>query len=108
MVKTRRRGKGNGLFGKTRRHPVIAVANRYEDDGWKVILETIKKRELDLDELWTVAQVDALLSKWADSPRNVDELRRVQKWTDVILDHKSYTSTTKFQKMLHKLKHRSL
>ena len=108
MAKKYTRRKGKGVFGKTRRHPVIAVANRYEDDGWKLILEIIKKRELDLDELWTVAQVDALLSKWVDSPRNVDELRRVKKWTDVILDNKSYTSSTKFQKMLHKLKHRSL
>jgi len=108
MVKTRRRRKGKGLFGKTRKHPVIATAERYENDGWKLILEIIKKRELDLNEEWTVEQVDALLSKWVDMPRNVDELIRVRNWTNTILDHKSYTNNTKFQAMLHKLKHRSL
>ena len=108
MAKKHTRRKGRGLFGKTRKHSVIATAEKYESDGWKLILEIIKQRELDLDEDWTVEQVDALLSKWVDIPRNIDELRRVKNWTNTILDHKSYTTNTKFKTMLQKLKHRSL
>jgi hypothetical protein len=106
MGKTRK--KGRGLFGKTRKHSVIAAADKYEKDGWKVMLAVINDRELELDEEWSVKQVDALLSKWVDPPRNIDELRRVKEWTNIILDHKSYTTTSKFKAMIHKLKHRAL
>jgi len=106
MVKSRR--KGNGMFGKTRKHSLNVSVDKYENDGWKVILAIIKDRELDLDEAWSVKQVDTLLSKWVDTPRNIDELMRVEKWTNLIIDHKSYTTTTKFKSMLHKLKHMAL
>ena len=106
MAKSRRKGKG--MFGKTRKHSLIISADKYEKDGWKVILSIIKDRELDLDEAWSVKQVDTLLSKWVDAPRNIDELMRVEKWTNLIIDHKSYTTTTKFKAMLHKLKHMAL
>ena len=52
MGKTRK--KGRGLFGKTRKHSVIAAADKYEKDGWKVMLAVINDRELELDEEWSV------------------------------------------------------
>jgi hypothetical protein len=106
MGKTRK--KGRGLFGKTRKSSLMVTADKYETDGWKVILSVISDRELELDEKWSVKQVDTLLSKWVDPPRNIDELRRVKEWTNIILDHKSYTTNRKLEKMIHKLKHIAL
>jgi hypothetical protein len=108
MVKSRKNKKGTGFFRKTRKNSLIVSANRYEQDGWNMLSSIITSRELELDENWSVKQVDTLLSKWVDTPRNIDELRRVEHWTNIILDHKSYTTTTKLRAMLHKLKHRAL
>jgi hypothetical protein len=106
MRRTRRKGKG--MFRKTRKLSLKVSSDKYEKDGWNDILSIIKEREEELDDEWSVKQVDTLLSKWVDQPRNIDELRRVEKWTNIILDNKSYTTNTKFKEMLHSLKHRPL
>ena len=75
------------------------IQQHYENKCWENILAIVNEYHTNkkLAPDWSVTSVDALLSKWVDIPRNVDELNRVSIWTRKILDSKSYTDPQIFR-----------
>ena len=77
---------------------------------WKTILEIVNQynNQGKLIDGWSVIDVDAILSKWVDIPRNQDELNRVIIWSKKILDSKIYNDHIKLMKMIKLLKTNAL
>lgn len=118
MVKQRYTRKGKGWFNKTKR-----ISNRlndvnynregeyYEQAVYTVIKQIINKYTAQgkLAKGYNAENVDAILSKYVDEPRNIDGLRRAKKWTEHLLNNKYYAKPDKvFKKEIFKLKHISL
>ena len=65
--------------------------DQYEHDGYTVVKHMVdtfaQKGKLEKD---IVRQEWSMLSKYVDEPRNIDSLRRVEKWTKHLLDSKTY------------------
>ena len=110
-MKTKRYKKGKGIFFKTRKNSIQKEEDSLESSGWTIIRSEIINyhRKNNLAENWTIDSVDAVLSKYVDIPRNIDELRRTKKWAQYLLDRKSYAKSSKrFMKDILKLKNVAL
>ena len=121
MVKRHRTRKGKGWFRK--RKSVSRKSNKlsdinynkegehYEQTVYTLINNIVNNydRTGKLAKGYSVENVDAILSKYVDEPRNIDGFRRAQKWTEHLLNTKYYAKGDKaFKKELFKLKHISL
>ena len=110
-MKTKRNRKGKGFFFKTRKNSIQKEEDSLESSGWTVVRNEVinyhKKGKLADD--WTIDSVDAVLSKYIDIPRNIDELRRAKKWAQYLLDRKSYKKKpNQFMRDILKLKNIAL
>ncbi len=110
-MKTKRYRKARGFLFKTRKNLIQKEEESLESSGWTIVRNEIinyhKKGKLADD--WTIDSVDAVLSKYIDIPRNIDELRRAKKWAQYLLDRKSYKRNSRlFMKDILKLKNIAL
>ena len=121
MVKRRNTRKGKGWFHKKR--SVSRKSNKLSDINYNeegeyyehavyILINNIINhyaRSGKLAKGYSVENVDAILSKYVDEPRNIDGLRRAKKWTEYLLNTKYYAKNDKaFKKEIFKLKHISL
>ena len=119
MVKrhrTRKR-KGQGLFGKSKPTPKYSdkawkkEGDQYEHDGYTVVKHMVDTfaQKGKLEKGYSATRVDAMLSKYVDEPRNIDGLRRVEKWAKHLLESKTYAREgDAFMKDILDLQHISL
>ena len=116
--RTRRktRGRAHGLFDKKKSSPFSEKAynklgEKYQHDAYTAIKAIVDNYDAagKLAEGFTASQVDGMLSKFVDEPRNIDGLTRVKMWTYHLLDSKSYSQGgDAFMKEIFDLKHKSL
>ena len=99
-MRTRRktRGRGRGFFDKKKSSPFSEKAynklgEKYQHDAYTAIKAIVDNYDAagKLAEGFTTSQVDGMLSKFVDEPRNIDGLTRVKMWTYHLLDSKSYS-----------------
>ena len=121
MVKHRYIRKGKGWFRKrksgTQKSNKLSDINYvkegeyYEQAIYAIIYHTVNNYSNagKLANGYSAENVNAILSKYVDEPRNIDGIRRAKKWTEHLLDTKYYAKGDKaFKKELFKLKHISL
>ena len=107
MVKSRQTRKGTGWLHKTksisRKYNKLSDVN-YNKEGeyykhtvYTLInkIVTIYDKSGKLAKGYRVKDVDAILSKYVDEPKNIDGLRRAQKWTEHLLNTKCYAKGEK-------------
>ena len=78
----------------------------FERLGWNKILNIVSEYHTQgkLLEGASIIEVDAILSKWVDIPRNQDELQRIEPWTRYILDSKTYLDIIKLKETLEQVR----
>lgn len=121
MVRRHYTRKGKGWFHKkksvSRKSSKLSDVNynkegeHYEQAVYTVIKQIVSHyaKQGKLAKGYSVENVDAILSKYVDEPRNIDGLRRAKKWTEHLLNTKYYAKDNKtFKKEIFKLKHISL
>ena len=121
MVKRRYTRKGKGWFHKkksvSRKSNKLSDVNYnkegeyYEHAGYTLVNKIINNyaKSGKLAEGYSVENVDYILSKYVDEPRNIDGLIRLEKWTKYLLGSKTYAQNNNtFKKELMRLKHISL
>ena len=91
---------------KSSKSPQDMGLKEYESLGWKLILGLVNiyDQEKKLESGWSVEDVDRILSKSVDIPRNINELNLIETWARAILDEKAYINNTKLQKKLSQLR----
>ena len=113
--RTRTKKRGRGFFDK--KTPPFSekaynkLGEKYQHDAYTAIKTIVDNYDAagKLEPGFTASQVDGMLSKFVDEPRNIDELTRVKMWTYHLLDSKSYSQGgDAFMKELFALKHTSL
>lgn len=83
----------------------------YENAGYTLINKIINNYAKlgKLVKGYNVENVDYILSKYVDEPRNIDGLRRLELWAKYLLESKTYAQNNNtFKKELIRLKHISL
>lgn len=115
--KTQYKRNGKGALKKTKKqnrlseHRYNQEGDQYTTDGYSIVRNEIEQYNKmgKLAKGFTVNQVDAILSKFLDEPRNIDGLRRCQKWTKYLLDSQTYAKTQiEFMREIFNLKHIAL
>ena len=93
-----------------RKNDTPCPTKQYETLGWRLILKLVNTYNDNgqLQPGWSVTQVDAILSKWVDIPRNITELNLVETWARAILDDKAYLDYPTLQKKLIELRDKKL
>ena len=121
MAKYNRTRKGRGWFRKkksiSRKSNKLSDVNynregEYYERAVYTLINNIINNYANSGKLakgYSVENVDAILSKYVDEPRNIDGIRRAKKWTEYLLKNKYYAmDNIAFKKEIFKLKHISL
>ena len=121
MAKRHRTRKGKGWFHNTKRGTqksnklsdinYVKEGVYYEEAAYTMIYHTVNNyaNAEKLAKGYSAENVNAILSKYVDVPRNIDGLIRAKKWTEYLLNTKFYAKhEQQFKKELFKLKHISL
>ena len=121
MAKRHRTRKAKGWFRKTKRGTqksytlsdinYVKEGRYYEEAAYAMIYNMVNHfaNAGKLAKGFSAENINAILSKYVDEPRNIDGLRRTKKWTEYLLNTKYYAKGEQaFKKELFKLKHISL